>query len=555
LEEVLEAFSKLERPIQNNSALNDFLSEYFGEAGSELEELNPDDFETQPDFLEHVNSSAIASFVEQVIDIWPELTRKYVGAGNCTGCVDSFLPLDRTFVVAGGRFREPYYWDSFWIIEGLLRTKGSFTEIALNIIENFLDFVEEFGFVPNGARIYYLNRSQPPLLTQMVRIYIEQTQNSTILHRALPLLEKEYEFWTRNRTIEIEGGGKNYSLNHYAVSNTQPRPESFREDYITANNASYYNKAGEIFNATKQLNETEKAQLYSNLASGAESGFDYSVRWVTNPADAVTDTFFPLRSLNTVNIVPVELNAILYQNELTIAEFHRLEGNFTAAAEWSNRAAERQEAMTAVFWDDQHFSYFDYNVTSGEKNIYNLADDTTRESDTEGAPEGQQVFLSPTQFYPFWTGAAPDSLKNNASAVRRAYSRIAEELEAKAGAISASNVISGQQWDEPNVWPPLMHILISGLLNTPLESQAGTDEDYVWTQELALKLAQRYVDSTFCTWRVTGGSTPEFPQLEGVSEDAKGVMFEKYADNSTNAAGGGGEYEVSLDILLVPTSC
>jgi alpha,alpha-trehalase len=544
LDEVLEAFGKLEKPIRNNTALNDFLSEYFGEAGSELEELNPDDFETQPDFLEHVNSSAIASFVEQVIDIWPELTRKYVGASNCTGCVDSFLPLDRNFVVAGGRFREPYYWDSFWIIEGLLRTKGSFTEIALNIIENFLDFVEEFGFVPNGARIYYLNRSQPPLLTQMVRIYIEQTQNSTILERALPLLEKEYEFWTQNRTVELEVDGKKHCLNRYAVTNNQPRPESFREDYITANNASYYNKAGEIFNATTPLNETQKAQLYSHLASGAESGFDYSLRWVTNPSDAVTDTFFPLRSLNTVNILPVELNSILYQNELTIAEFHRLEGNFTAAAEWSNRAAARQEAMTAVFWDAESWSYFDYNLTSGEKNKYILADDTTRESDEEGAPEGQQVWLSPTQFYPFWTGAAPDSLKNNASAVRRAYARIAEELEEKAGAISASNIISGQQWDEPNVWPPLQYILMQGLLNTPLESQEGTDEDYVWTQELALKLAQRYVDSTFCTWRVTGGSTPEFPQLEGVQEGAKGVMFEKYADNSTNAAGGGGEYEV-----------
>ena len=115
-------------------------------------------------------------------------------------------------MVAGGRFREPYYWDSFWIIEGLLRTKGSFTQIAENIIENFLDLVETIGFVPNGARRYYLNRSQPPLLTQMVRIYVEYTQNYTLLERALPLLEKEYEFWTNNRTVTLERAGMNYSL-------------------------------------------------------------------------------------------------------------------------------------------------------------------------------------------------------------------------------------------------------------------------------------------------------------------------------------------------------
>jgi alpha,alpha-trehalase len=109
----------------------------------------------------------VRSFIRQVIEIWPDLTREYVGAGNCTGCVRSFIPLNKTFVVAGGRFREPYYWDSFWVIEGLLRTGGSFTRIALNIIENFLDLVDQIG-----ASVYYLNRSQPPLSTQMVRVYV-----------------------------------------------------------------------------------------------------------------------------------------------------------------------------------------------------------------------------------------------------------------------------------------------------------------------------------------------------------------------------------------------
>lgn len=547
MDEVIEAFRQLERPIQNNTALNDFLSEYFGEAGSELEALPPDEFESNPEFLDNIKSSTVTSFVEQVIGIWPELTRRYVGAdsSNCTGCVNSFLPLNRTFVVAGGRFREPYYWDSFWVIEGLLRTKGSFTEIARNIIENFLDFVEEFGFVPNGARVYYLNRSQPPLLAQMVRIYIEHTKDATILQRALPLLEKEYDFWVQNRTVVVKRGGMNYSLNHYAVSNTQPRPESYYEDFVTATNETYYNEEGETFNATASLTETERAQLYANLASGAESGWDYSARWLKTPEDAVSDTYFPLRSLNTVNILPVDLNSILYHNEITIAEFHHREGNFKAAKEWANRAAARSEAMTAILWDSEHWSYFDYNLTSGAKNIYTVADDTTTDSDTNGAPENRQIWLTPAQFYPFWTGAAPEHVKNNASAVRRAFSRIDEALEKKAGAIAASNLFTGQQWDEPNVWPPLQYIIIQGLLNTPLESE-GTDDDYVWTQELALKLAQRYLDSTFCTWRVTGGSTPDLPKLPGLSEEANGTMFEKYADNSTNAAGGGGEYEVSL---------
>ncbi|KAI1375506.1 Six-hairpin glycosidase-like protein [Hypoxylon crocopeplum] len=164
LDEVLAAFEKLTKPLSNNTELNDFLSTYFGEAGSELAQVPRDQLETDPVFLDKIDDSVIKQFVQKVIDIWPALTRTYVGAGaaDCAGCVDSFIPVNRTFVVAGGRFREPYYWDSFWIIEGLLRTGGSFTEISRNIIENFLDFVDQFGFVPNGARVWYADNQSFP---------------------------------------------------------------------------------------------------------------------------------------------------------------------------------------------------------------------------------------------------------------------------------------------------------------------------------------------------------------------------------------------------------
>jgi alpha,alpha-trehalase len=548
LDEVLTAFQNLSRPIQNNTALNDFLTTYFGKAGSELQPLPEDELEVQPDFLESVNSSVVEDFTRQVIDIWPDLTRRYVGAGNCTGCVSSFLPVNRTFVVAGGRFREPYYWDSFWVIEGLLRTQGSFTQIAENIIENFLDLVEEIGFVPNGARRYYENRSQPPLLTQMVRVYVEYTQNYTLLERALPILELEYDFWVTNRTVTLQRAGRNYSLNHYAVANTQPRPESYYEDYVTANNRTYFNKNGQQFNASRQLNQTEMATLYANLASGAESGWDYSMRWVKNPSDAISDTSFPLRTLNTINTIPVELNSILYYNEITIADFHKREGNYSAAREWAGRAANRSEAMTTLLWNAEHYSYFDYNLTSSSQNVYTLADNTSTPLSLAGAPPGQQVNFQISQFYPFWTGAAPESLKTDPTAMRRVFARVDELLSTRAGAIAATNLVSGQQWDEPNVWPPLQYILMQGLLNTPLEitdSDSDSEEktqDYIWTQDLALQLAQRYLDSLYCTWRVTGGETEDVPKLPNAQ--GNGTIFEKYADESTNAAGGGGEYEV-----------
>lgn len=217
--------------------------------------------------------------------------------------------------------------------------------------------------------------------------------------------------------------------------------------------------------------------------------------------------------------------------------------NDTAADAWEELAAQRSSAMTALFWDAEHWSYFDWNLTSGSRNTYILADEDAVESETAGAPAGYQTAFNAAQFYPFWTGAAPDWLKNNPYAVQQAYLRVADQLARKAGAIPTTNLISGEQWDEPNVWPPHQSIIMEGALNTP-PTFGEDDPAYVWLQQLALNISQRYVDSAFCTWRVTGGSTPNFPKLPGVPDDANGVIFEKYADNTTNAAGGGGEYEV-----------
>ncbi|EAQ93669.1 hypothetical protein CHGG_01904 [Chaetomium globosum CBS 148.51] len=496
LDEVIAAFNRLSQPLSNNSDLTAFLAENFAPAGGELEEVPISELETDPSFLDKLEDVTIKEFVGKVIDIWPDLTRRYAGPGNCSQCANSFIPVNHTFVVAGGRFREPYYWDSYWILEGLLRTGGAFTQISKNMIENFLDFVDTIGFIPNGARIYYLN---------------------SILERALPLLVKEYEFWSNNRTVSITAAdGKEYTLNRYAVENNQPRPESYREDYVTANNGSYYAASGIIYPVKTPLNESEKAELYSNLASGAESGWDYTARWLKTPNDAARDVYFPLRSLNVRNMVSVDLNSILYQNEVDHLR-------------WKHHAL----VLTSTSTFTEHFAAASSSLRMR----------TRRPANQTAAQPGQQVLFDIAQLYPFWTGAAPASLKANPLAVQNAYARVARMLDTKAGAIPETNIRTRKQWDQPNVWPPLQHVLMKGLLNTP--ATFGTEDPaYQNTQDLALRLAQRYLDSTFCTWYATGGSTSETPQLQGVRPGATGTMFEKYADDATNVAGGGGEYEV-----------
>lgn len=72
-------------------------------------------------------------------------------------------------------------------------------------------------------------------------------------------------------------------------------------DYLTANDPTL----------AIPLTEDQRSDLYSELASGAESGWDYSTRFAGNPnAGGSNNTNPVLRSYNIKNNVPVDLNSI-----------------------------------------------------------------------------------------------------------------------------------------------------------------------------------------------------------------------------------------------------
>ena len=213
MEHVLTGFDNLTKPIQNGTELLDFLSTYFAPAGQEVIPVDPSSLYANATFLDGLSSAVNREFTDIVIQLWPNLTREINEVAICAECESSFIPVKRPFVIAGGRFREPYYWDSYWILHGLLRSAGSFTDIARNQIENFFDLVDEYGFVPNGARKYYLNRAGPPLLAQMVRIYLEHTNDLTVLRRGIPMLKREHTFFMSNRTVNVTVHNSTYTLN------------------------------------------------------------------------------------------------------------------------------------------------------------------------------------------------------------------------------------------------------------------------------------------------------------------------------------------------------
>ncbi|KAJ1939076.1 hypothetical protein GGF37_004548 [Kickxella alabastrina] len=394
------------------------------------------------------------------------------------------LPLKYQFVVPGGRFREIYNWDTYFTLEGILRS--GLKEVAKSNIRCLLDFVDIYGFVPNGARSYYLDRSQPPLLTLMVKLYYEHTNDSEFVRQSMPLLIKEHQYWQENHAVVVNTPGGNVTLNRYIVDTDQPRPESYSVDYELAHNVS--------------SDPLRQAVIYAEMAAGAESGWDYSSRWVRNTA-APADTF--LNEIRTSLVVPVELNAILYQVEETLAEFASLFKVPEDASKFKKLAETRHRDMQTVFYDADTGLYYDYFLEESKRS----------------------TVFSPASVWPYWAFG-----KNSAGNSQRAFTYVSQTLKHNPGGIPVTLINSGQQWDWPMAWPPLQYVTIQGALATN-------------NTALANALAQSYVNSVFCAWYSTGGSIPNvLNQLPGQTDS--GHMFEKFNSADVGKQGGGGEYVV-----------
>ncbi|CAG8446565.1 1715_t:CDS:2 [Diversispora eburnea] len=507
LDEVLAAASLLPENSTNDE-LQNFLSTYFGPEGQELILVNITNFNSTPSFLQKIKSPLLQEFAKRVHNYWPNLTREVNQSFMCEGCVSSFIALNRTFVIPGGRFREIYYWDSYFIIEGLLVSE--LYDIAKNVILNLLDLVEIYGFVPNGSRIYYLNRSQPPLLVQMVKIYYQATNDTTLLYDAFPILIKEYNFWRQNNSIRIISpkSKKLYTLNRYIVNNNAPRPESYLDDFNTV----------ELNNT---LNSTAREELYADIATTAESGWDFSSRWVKEPfknSSTNDNNYEILRTLNADVIIPIDLNSILYMNEITLSEFSEKVGEEKMIDTFKNAAKKRLEGITDLFWDEELELFMDYNISS----------------------ESRSEVFSLASYFPFWAESLPKDFITNSTTILDTFSYITDLLSKYPGSPPTTLINSGLQWDFPNSWPPLNYVLIKGLINFHHRDDNDSESEIKeFIMNSTKNLSQRYVDSVLCAWYSTGGSIPGYlNKLSGVEDT--GHIFEKYSTLELSLPGGGG---------------
>jgi alpha,alpha-trehalase len=405
---------------------------------------------------------ASQSMVQHINALWPVLTR----SADSADIRSSLIPLPSPYVVPGGRFREVYYWDSYFTMLGLVQSGR--TDLVKNMLDNFANLIMTVGHIPNGNRTYYLTRSQPPYFAAMVGLYARATDTSRAL-AYLDALEKEHAFWmdgadtlapahAYRRVVRLPDG---VVVNRYWDDSDEPRPESYRPDVEIG----------------QTLPESLRASFYRNARATAESGWDFSSRWMRDPKD--------LRTLETIDLIPVDLNSLLWNAEHTIAalrSFRNGAGDTEVARRFAGAADARRGAVLAMYDPKQGF-FFDRRWRTGE-----LVTDRPSLAAAE----------------PLYFGIASDDQGKHVAA------RLERDF-LKPGGFVTTNFASGQQWDGPNGWPPLEWLTIEGV------RRYGRGD-------LADKAASRWLALITRTYGATGR------------------MMEKYDVVNTNKKAGGGEY-------------
>jgi alpha,alpha-trehalase len=293
------------------------------------------------------------------------------------------------------------------------------------MIDNFIYQVENYGKVLNANRTYYLTRSQPPFLTQMILGVYRKTRDLKWLRASVPAVEKYYRFWTEEPHLTKETG-----LSRYYDSGDGPSPEVL-SDERDAEGRTHYDRVKEYYREhevkdydLRQYYDKEKDELtplfYKGDRSMRESGFDPSNR------------FGPF-NIDIIHYNPVCLNSLLYLMETETAEIMKTVGRAREATLWLGRADERRRLINRLMWDNRDGLYYDYNFAEKKMRRYPFA----------------------TAFYPLWAGIA--SRAQAAKVVANLH------LFERGGGLLTSTNVSGSQWDAPFGWAPLQMIAVKGL--------------------------------------------------------------------------------------------
>lgn len=234
------------------------------------------------------------------------------------------LPYPYTVPCQENTFLEMYYWDTYFTNLGLISDNK--IQLAKNNIDNMLYLVEKYGFMPNGNRTYYLNRSQPPFLYLGVRDIFNETKDIKWLEKSYSVLCKEYEFW---QTKRMAPNGLNFYGNHVL---SQEQTVWLYNDFVKRSGGY-----------TTEDN-AERIKIAHTVRSFVESGWDFNSRF----------------EFDGEFINPVDLNSLLYGFENQMADFSKLLKNGMDEI-WIKRAENRKELVNNYLWNSEKSIYLDWN--------------------------------------------------------------------------------------------------------------------------------------------------------------------------------------------------
>ena len=370
-----------------------------------------------PEAVEVNVEHSYADISEHIDMLWQALTKPADSPD-----LSSLLALKSPYVVPGGRFREIYYWDSYFTALGLI--KSGKVELALAMLDNFVDLQTRFGCIPNGNRSYYLSRTQPPILGLLVELLLPNISDQrAFLENYVGAIENEYNFWMQGsdqltktetehrRVVQMPDGSL---LNRYWDDSCEPRPESYREDV-------------ELLLSANPENQSE---FYRNIRAACESGWDFSSRWLGNNN--------ALSSIRTTRILPIDLNCLLYKIEKLLAQFYLALGRRDSSQKYHEKAGNRKRAINRYMWSDSLNFFLDVDLDELEHNRNNK--------------------LSLAATLPLFVGLATEQQAKSVAIV-------IEESFLKSGGLVTTLEATGQQWDSPNGWAPLHWFTVQGLLN------------------------------------------------------------------------------------------
>ncbi|MCC8038965.1 MAG: glycoside hydrolase family 3 C-terminal domain-containing protein [Bacteroidales bacterium] len=327
-------------------------------------------------------------------------------------------------------FQDMYYWDTYFTNLGLL-IDGD-TEQALNNYRDIISLIDRFGYMPNGSNEALVDRSQPPVAALMARDLLAYGVDTMSVIATLPALEREYQFWMTQR---IAPNG----LNRYGHNSSDDTLDGFYGAITTYRF---------LQQPDPSLTREQRVAAGAHLLAEAESGWDFNPRFHHCCMD----------------FNPVDLNALMYASELTLADLCYLAGRQADIQKYRNSANKRQKLFNRYCVDPKTHIPYDYDWRNSKRG----------------------TLLSSAIFFPLYTGLVD-------KATAKAVSQALDRLELPYGLPACEKGVRDvtYQWDYPNCWAPLLVMAVGGL-----EKYGNSTE--------AKRLAQKYLDTVTRMYRESG---------------------------------------------------